>query len=101
MMSALSQVGAGDETSSSSPAFQSRSGNLIDSVHGFDQAGELAHVGVHPALQRGGVDLRGQHHFADQGIPALAISERPGSRYDFGQVVTEVFLQEAGKSLSA
>src|SRR5690606_37290287 len=40
-------------------------GELDGLVHGFDQAGELAHVGVDPALHGGARFTRDQHHFAD------------------------------------
>jgi len=82
-------------TSSSSPCFSVQIGT-DRLVHGSDQAGELAHVGVHPALQR---ECRTLREISTTSrwtrIPALAISEHLGSRR-FSEVVTEVFLQEAG-----
>ncbi|MNJ45037.1 hypothetical protein D3C77_401150 [compost metagenome] len=63
-------------------------------VHGFDQAGELADVGVDPTLDGGTRLARHQHHFTDQDA-SVGDQRTAWLEDDFRQVVTEVFLEEA------
>src|SRR5476649_2096133 len=63
-------------------------------VHGFDQAGEFAHVGVYPTLDGGAGFTRNQYHFTDQDA---GVGDQRTARLqdDFRQVVAEIFLEEA------